>query len=66
MTGLRTSWGCDIKKITSDYGLSYRDHFLKKVKKYLDSGIMIKQNDTFVLTDNGMLFADGIAAEIFV
>ena len=66
MTGLRTSWGCDINKITSDYGISYRDHFLKNVKKYLDSGIMLKHNNTFVLTDKGMLLADGIATELFI
>ena len=66
MTGLRTSWGCDIDKIVSDYGISYRDHFLKNVKKYLDSGIMLKHNNTFVLTDKGMLLADGIATELFI
>ena len=66
MTSLRTSWGCDIEKITSEYGAFYAEYFLKNVGKYLDSGMMLKNDNAFVLTDKGMLFADGIAAEIFV
>ncbi len=66
MTSLRTSWGCNVKKITTDYGISYANHFLKNIKKYLDSGVMINRDDNFILTDKGMLLADGIAAELFV
>lgn len=66
MTSLRTSWGCDIEKISKDYGESYSEHFLKNVKKHLSAGIMFKRDDNYILTDEGMLFADGIAAEVFV
>ena len=66
MTSLRTSWGCDVEKIERDYGKSYSSHFLKNVKKYLGAGEMLKDVNTYKLTDEGMLFADGIAAELFV
>ena len=66
MTSLRTSWGCDIEKMERDYGKSYAHNFLKNIKKYLDSGIMLKDFNTYHLTDEGMLFADGIAADLFV
>ena len=66
MTSLRTSWGCDVEKIERDYGKSYAHNFLKNVKKYLDSGIMLVKDNNFILTDEGMLFADGIAADLFV
>ena len=66
MTSLRTSWGCDIEKIERDYGKSYTHDFLKNIKKYLDSGIMLMKGNNFILTDEGMLFADGIAADLFV
>lgn len=66
MTSLRTSWGCDINKIASEYGISYANHFLKNVKSYVDKGIMLKNDNSYILTDNGMLLADGIASEIFV
>ena len=66
MTSLRTSWGCDIEKISAKYGSPYSEHFLKNVKKYLESGEMLKDFNTYRLTDEGMLFADGIAAELFL
>ena len=66
MTSLRTSWGCNIDKIERDYGKSYAHNFLKNIKKYLDSGIMLMKDNNFILTDEGMLFADGIAAELFL
>lgn len=66
MTSLRTSWGCDIEKISSDYGDAYAEHFLKNIKKHLNSEIILRKGNNFILTDEGMLFADGIAAEVFV
>ena len=66
MTSLRTSWGCNVDKIERDYGKSYAHNFLENIKKYLDSGIMLMKNNNFILTDEGMLFADGIAADLFV
>lgn len=66
MTSLRTSWGCNVEKIERDYGKSYSDYFQKNVKKYLESGEMLKNFNTYHLTDKGMLFADGIAAELFL
>lgn len=66
MTSLRTSWGCDIEKISAKYGSSYSEHFFKNVKKYLESGEMLKDFNTYRLTDEGMLFADGIASDLFL
>ena len=65
MTSLRTSWGCNVGKMEADYGDRYAVHFLKNVKKHLDSGIMLINNN-YILTDEGMLFADGIAADLFL
>ena len=66
MTSLRTSWGCDIEKISSEYGNTYAEYFLRNVKKYLESGEMLKDFNTYHLTDEGMLFADGIASDLFL
>ena len=66
MTSLRTSWGCDIEKIERSYGKSYVNHFLKNVKKYLEMGEMITDGNSYSLTENGKLFADGIAADLFL
>jgi oxygen-independent coproporphyrinogen-3 oxidase len=66
MTSLRTSWGCDIEKIERDYGKSYAHHFIKNIKKYLENGEMLKENNTYFLSEEGKLFADGIAADLFL
>lgn len=66
MTSLRTSWGCDIEKIERDYGKSYARHFLKNIEKYLENGEMLKENNTYFLSEEGKLFADGIAADLFL
>ena len=66
MTSLRTSWGCNIEKIERDYGKSYAHHFLKNIKKYLETGEMLKENNIYFLSEEGKLFADGIAADLFL
>lgn len=66
MTSLRTSWGCDAIKIKIDYGECYLRHFVKTVKRYIDAGVMIKNEDSFILTEQGKLFADGIASDLFL
>jgi oxygen-independent coproporphyrinogen-3 oxidase len=66
MTSLRTSWGSDIEKIERDYGKSYAHHFLKNIKKYLENEEMLKENNTYFLSEKGKLFADGIAADLFL
>lgn len=66
MTSLRTSWGCNVIKIKTDYGEYHFRHFMKTVKRYIDAGVMIKNEDSFVLTEQGKLFADGIASDLFL
>lgn len=66
MTSLRTSFGCDTEQIRNSFGNEYASHFERLIKKYLDTGMVKKKNSTFILSNHGMLFADGIAAELFI
>lgn len=66
MTSLRTSWGCNIEKIGLHYGIKYADFFLKNVNKYIESGEMLVDKNNYFLSENGKLFADGIASELFL
>ena len=66
MTSLRTCWGCDMNFIRDNFGEEYVKRFKNLTKKYILSGKMYQKDEKFILTDNGMLFADGIAAELFV
>ena len=57
MTSLRTIEGLNLA-ITGN-------HLLEKSKKFIDSGLMKLKNNSLVLTREGKLLADGIAAELF-
>ncbi len=61
MTSLRTMEGISLEKIKEPE----RNHLLEKSKKYLESGLMKMENDHLLLTKEGKLLADGIAAGLF-
>lgn len=66
MISLRTMEGIDLKRIEQDFGERERKRIEKDLVKYINAGLirMIKQHAQ--LTDEGMLRADGIAADLFV
>ena len=66
MTSLRTCWGCDVEFIRQNFGEKYVQKFEKGTKKHILNGKMFQKDQKFILNDNGMLFADGIASELFV
>ncbi|MEO6610995.1 MAG: radical SAM family heme chaperone HemW [Chitinophagaceae bacterium] len=57
MTSLRTVEGLDMRIAGKE--------FLKKSKRFIDAGLMKLDNESLVLTKEGKLLADGIAAELF-
>ncbi|MCQ2317964.1 MAG: radical SAM family heme chaperone HemW [Bacteroidales bacterium] len=65
MTSLRTRWGCDAGVISRNFGEKYRIYFEKNIVPYLRDGRLVRKGSCYALTENGMLFADGIAAELF-
>jgi oxygen-independent coproporphyrinogen III oxidase len=66
MTGLRTMWGCDAAVILRDFGPVYHDHFIKCAAKQKDAGGMWQVAGSYGLTEEGMLFADGITVDFFL
>ena len=65
MTSLRTSWGCDVDYIRQNFGEKYAEKFKNGVKKHISSDKMFQKDQNFILNDEWMLFADGIAVELF-
>ena len=65
MTSLRTIEGLDLEKINSLFGTNYINQLLNASKKYIQSEKIIQQNNRLILTKQGKLFADGIAADLF-
>ena len=66
MTSLRTSWGCDSMHIENVFGERSRQQFEKGIQPFIDSGQVYCEGSIYRLTDSGKLFADGIAAELFI
>lgn len=66
MTSLRTMWGADLDFIRKRFGDIYAEKFKNTTKKHILNEIMFQKDEKFILNDKGMLFADGIAAELFI
>ena len=66
MTGLRTYWGISLTYLENNFGSSYKKHFENKVIKFVDSSLVVVNNDVFTSTIKGKFLADGIASELFL
>ncbi|RZL44629.1 MAG: radical SAM family heme chaperone HemW [Pedobacter sp.] len=66
MTSLRTIWGLDLDKIASDFGKLFERETRHQMRPFIANGQLILDGNFVKLTANGKLFADGIAAELFV
>jgi len=66
MTSLRTAWGMDLDKIEKDFGSDYRNIITQSLPEFLEKRQIILEKGTIKLTREGKLFADSIAAELFI
>ena len=65
LTSLRTMWGVSTDYILKNFGKEVSKHFLNATKKWiLDKKIKLKDGN-FLLTKEGMLFADAISSDLF-
>ena len=65
MTSLRTIEGTDIELAKQKFGKASTDDLIRNSTKFIERGWMTNVSDKLVLTKEGKLFADGIAAELF-
>jgi oxygen-independent coproporphyrinogen-3 oxidase len=65
MISLRTMEGIDLEKMSALFGNSYLNQLLLSSQKYIESKKLIQINASLILTKEGKLFADGIAADLF-
>lgn len=66
LTSLRTIWGCDTGYILKQFGVSYLNNFKRGIEKYIGDGKVVAENQKYYLSDPGKMFADGIAADLFI
>jgi len=65
MTSIRTLEGIDLNVIKKEFGEEMSALISKKSIPYVKSGKITVSPNNIVLTENGKLFADGIAAALF-
>lgn len=66
MTSLRTMWGLDLEKVAMNFGKEYANQTQKLVKTFVASEQLLVEDHVIKLTNKGKLFADGIAAALFL
>lgn len=66
LTTLRTNWGTDFSIIESLYQYSLLKDKSEYIQQLLNTGLGRLENQTLILTRKGKLFADKIAADLFV
>ena len=64
MTSLRTMEGIKLKPENYELQVA-REELLVRSKKHIDLGLMKFENNSLILTTEGKLLADGIAADLF-
>ena len=65
MLRLRTIWGIDLKYIKREMGERFSEHCERQAQSLLAQGRLSQTREFLYLTDEQMLFADGIAEELF-
>ncbi|WP_212001331.1 radical SAM family heme chaperone HemW [Chitinophaga sp. HK235] len=66
MTSLRTSAGCDLEWVSGKFDAASTQHLEKESRQFISKGWMVQEGKYLRLTRAGRLFADGIAAELFL
>ncbi len=65
MTSLRTIEGCDLNYVSNKFGIEKAGKLMESAKAHLKNASLIINASKIFLTDEGKLFADGIAADLF-
>ena len=66
MLGLRTQWGIDIQELAAKFGSDKKQYFQKQIQTYLSQEKVVFENGLYRLSNQGKIFADGIAGDLFI
>jgi oxygen-independent coproporphyrinogen-3 oxidase len=65
MTSLRTMEGCDLAYVADIWGQEESERLLRDSEKFIRQGHIRKEGSALILTQQGQLFADGMASGLF-
>lgn len=66
MTAIRTQWGIDLARLESLFGAAARETLSDKLNRIRNPQHIIRDQDHILLSMEGKLFADDVAAQLFV
>jgi len=66
LTGLRTKWGCNLTEIENLVGEKWQNANKEVLRKYFAQNFLQLNNQTLTLTNEGKLFADRVASDLFL
>ncbi|MFD1141882.1 radical SAM family heme chaperone HemW [Larkinella insperata] len=66
LTGLRTKWGCDLRELSRLAGTDFQALQRTELQNLYEKGWLSLENHLLTLTEAGKLFADRVAAELFL
>ena len=66
MTSLRTMWGLDVDRAEALSAGGAKLQIERNAQRYLANGHMTQAGNILTLTNEGKLFADGIASDLFI
>lgn len=66
MTRLRTSWGVDISYLMHTFGVDILSTEKEQLETWQNNGLLLVDNNTIRLTEQGLLHADRIASDLFI
>lgn len=64
MTSLRTMWGIDLQHVEEHFDKELHDYLVNLSGKYIGYGLMKREKNTLVLTDQGKMISDNIMREL--
>ncbi|WP_010252743.1 radical SAM family heme chaperone HemW [Myroides injenensis] len=65
MTGLRTMWGVDLRRVEKEFGVEFFNYLKKESQRFLQDELMSLENNILTITDKGKFLSDGIASDLF-
>ena len=65
MTGLRTIWGVDVRKVQESFGGAFSGYLLKEATPFVHQELLSFENNILKTTRAGKFLADGIASDLF-
>lgn len=66
LTGLRTIWGCSLQELDALLGRDFKQLQERVLANLRQAGWLIEYDGRLLLTESGKLFADRVAADLFV